>query len=534
MAEGPKVRRYSQPLGKPGVAHSLDMVASKSIEGGKDEVVRAWDTHVLKACGFPKGARARAECLLADTRLYPWMPDPTDVEFIPSARLMMPNLLTGEEAIYLAEDCDGLTTRWLSMCLAAGIRCQVVGYSFDEDKQITHVLGSIWDDVAEEWLDGDPSFQDMPLGHKNPHTWEQRRDLPTMEISCDGVFCNLKKPPTDEGVVDFVGVGTPVDGRAPVVGMPSLEELGQELTGLAASLDANLLRMKTLYDAMRATFAADNVGIVDVAELAPYGWSAEDQQRAIDIAVIAHVASKYLLDAAAGVRAIWPAQADEPVMKGLAPMMKQQCLATGGVWSDKDVDCACPAGFAFDFYKGCADPRGQVHETTWAIEKKPGDVFGVELDANGNPVLVDAQGMVGHSASGTVGNPLVAAAVLAAGAVIYVAVATAIVKGLQAAAEIIKTVSETYLESRVTQCYQPGSGVSSAECDARVAARRDFRLKSAAADAELAKAKAAEPNALDTGLKAVNTALEVGSAVLVTYGLYRLYLLATEKKKRSS
>jgi hypothetical protein len=222
MVDGPKVKRYSQPLGRAGVAHSLDTVAQKAIEGGRDEVVRAWDTHALKKCGFPKGKRARAACFLADTRLYPWIDDPVDVEFIPAARLMMPNVLTGAEPVYLAEDCDGLTVRWLAMCLAAGIRCRVIGYSFSEDKQITHVLGAIWDDVALEWVKGDPSFQDMPLGQTQEFTWEQWRDLPSMEITCDDLKCDVRQAPSDaEGVVSFVGVGQPG-----TLGFPGEEKTG--------------------------------------------------------------------------------------------------------------------------------------------------------------------------------------------------------------------------------------------------------------------------------------------------------------------
>ena len=563
MAEGPKVRRYAQPLGNAGIAHSLDMVSRKAVEGGRDEVVRAWATHVLKGCGFPKGALARARCFLADTRLYPWIPDPVDIEFIPSPRSMMPNMLTGEGPIYLADDCDGLTARWLALCLAGGIRAQVVGYSFDADKTITHVLGSVWDDVAQEWVDGDPSFQDMPLGKTQPHTWEQRRDLPSMEITCDDTACDLKKAPNElEGVVDFVGVGKP--GPAPSLGFPGevktedsdswLPDLGKELSSLADHVTATWAEFRTTYDAMRALFASH--GLTDVSQLATHGWTADDQRNAIDLGVMATVAARYLNDAATGVRAIWPSPVDTEAMKGLHDNLKTRCMATGGKFEDalfdaaisagvsidgKEADlCQCPAKTVFKFYDGCVPPDYVSGDVTWAIEKKPEDVFGIGMDANGRPFLVNAQGTLAHAPpNNAVGAAPVAAAAAAAvpalaspavwiaGAVLGVVVVYGIIKYIENYTSLARTAATIYVNSRATKCREKDSGVSKEECEKQIASDREFWLR--------ANPPPAPPVPVGdpvSGLvSAVNGLVYAGGAILTIYGVVKLVQAVTENKR---
>lgn len=571
MADGPKVKRYAQPLGNAGIAHSLDMVSRKAIEGGRDEVVRAWATHVLKACGFPKGALARARCFLADTRLYPWIPDPVDVEFIPSPRSMMPNVLTGEGPIYLADDCDGLTARWLALCLAAGIRAQVVGYSFDDDdKIITHVLGSVWDDVAKEWVDGDPSFQDIPLGKTQPHTWEQRRDLPSMEITCDDTACDLKKAPNElEGVVDFVGVGKPGPST---VGFPGevktgddsswLPNLGDELQSLANHVTESWKTFKETYDGMRAVFAAG--GLVEVSQLASHGWTADDQQNAIELGVMATVSAKYLNEAASGVRAIWPSPVDTEAMKGLHDNLKTRCMATGGKFDDalydaaisagvsidgKEADlCACPGGTGFKFYDGCVPPGYVSGDVSWAVETKPGDVYGIDL-VNGKPVLVNAQGDPTHpKPSNAVGTPaavapLAAAAapivatpviattpVLVAGAVVLVVAIYAVIKYIENYTNLARTAATVYVDSQATKCREKDSGVPPDECEKRIKEQRDWWLK--------ANPPPAPPVPVGdpvSGLVSlVNAVVFGGGAILTIYGLVTLAQTLSAKKKAAS
>jgi hypothetical protein len=553
MADGPKVKRHAQPLGNAGIAHSLDEVSRKAIEGGRDEVVRAWATHVLKGCGFPKGALARARCFLADTRLYPWIPDPVDVEFIPSPRLMMPNVITGEGPMYLADDCDGLTARWLALCLAAGIRAQVVGYAFEKDLVISHVLGSVWDDIAGEWVDGDPSFQDMPLGKTQPHTWEQRRELPSMEIVCDDTACDIKKAPNDqEGIVDFVGVGKP----ASTVGVPGeiqtgntddpswLPDLGKELSDLADNLTSNWSNFKTTYDAMRALFASH--GLTDLAQLEKHGWSADDQQNAIDLGVMSTVAARYLNEAATGVRSIWAAPADLEAMKGTHDNLKTRCMATGGQFDEASFTawqnntglataeqeaalCACPAGTGFQFYNGCVPP-GYKADVSWAIEKKPDDVFGIDL-VDGKPVLVNAQGAPAHApASNTVGlPPQVTAPVLItgaiAGAVIVVAATYAIIHLIEHYTSLAQSAACMYADSNTTKCREKDSGVSQADCEKRVAEHREWCLK--------LKPEPPKPagDPLTGALSAVSGLAYAAGAVLTIYGIVRLVEAVTANKR---
>jgi hypothetical protein len=546
-------------MGLAGVAHSLDMVATKAIEGGQDEVVRAWATHILQGCGWPKGARARAACALADTRLYPWIPDPVDVEFIPAPRLMMPNKLTGKPAVYLADDCDGLTARWMALCLAMGVRCQVVGYSFDaKTNLISHVLGSIWDDIAEEWVDGDPSFQDMPLGKTQPHVWEQRRDLPTMKITCDDIACDLKKAPDKmDSIVNFVGVGKPgpMPGArgASTLGVPTgvtedkgghqqsspgevPAQVGEEFLGLADDVDAHWGELKTNYDMMREGFAAQ--GLSTVEQLAPYGWSAEDQQSAIDVGVMAQLCSRYLREAVAGVRGIFGSEDNTPAMTGIAGVVQEECVKSGGKYTPATggfEDCACPAGTTFDFGKGCIDAKGAVREQTWAIEAKPQDVLGIELDANGKPFLVNAKGIMVHAApNNAIGaEPVSTTTVLIIAAVITVAVVYGVVTYMDILARKTRDINRTRLDSKMVECYEPGSGVPREECDRRVAAYREYRLREAAAEAKLHETEG-DANPMTALTRLVNTALYAGGAILTVYGVVKLVSFVSANKKAST
>lgn len=562
MPETPKTRKYSQPLGLKGIAHSLDEVSKKAIEGGKDEVVRAWATHVLARCGFPKGARARATCALADTRLYPWIPDPVDVEFVPAPRLMMPNLLTGEPAVYLADDCDGLTARWLALCLAMGVRARVVGYSFGTDEGgqanvISHVLGAIWDDVAEEWVKGDPSFQTMPLGTTQVASWEEHRDLPSMTIICDAVACDLKKAPDPmNGVTHFVGVGSPhsvgagVDENLPSTGTHTSQsvdappQIGEEFISLADDVDAHWAELKTMYDLMRSGFAAQ--GLSDLKQLEPYGWSAENQQDAIDYGVMAQLCSRYLREAVDGVRSIFATDDNTPAMAGISEGVKDECTKTGGTYaplvvganSGGSAGCTCPAGLTYEFGKGCVDAAGHpvaAREMTWGLERRPQDVLGVELNAQGNPVLVNAQGTPTHATPGnSVGDPMTIAAVIAA-AVITVAVVYAVVKGLESLTNIVKDINETRLDSQATECFKPGSTVPKEECERRVAARREYALKKQEAERRLHETEG-DKDPINALTKLFNSALYVGGAVLTGYGIYRLvkYGADTSDSKKAS
>ncbi len=488
-------RRVAQPPGEAGVQHTLDKVAELAARGGEDPRVRSHATYVLKACGWPTSKLERARCLLADTRTLHHVDDPVNAEHVPEAWTMMPNHVTGEAPMFVAEDCDGLTVRWLALCLAAGIPAKVVGYWYGENDD-RHVAGAIWDDVGQNnggplWLDGDPSLQNLPLGKSIPFTRRQERELPSMTITCDDTYCPIHTPPISAGVDHFVSVGSPPAGEKTMnqtnaaanasanatgdVGAEVLQALGDEMNALDDMLDGKWGQLKIEYDDMRARAAA--YGITDIADLAKYGWSADNQQSAIDAGVMTSVMTGAMRDANAGSRGVWPVQL----------------------------------------------PNG---ETTFAIEKKPGDTFSIQLDADGNPVILDNAGATFHGkAQNTIGawQLLVIAAAAAVG---YVAAAYAIGKLLDNLSSIVRQVTRTFLESKIYECRTQNPPCTEAELQRRLDEQHKYQIDQAKADAELEKAKAEAPGALD----AFNKVVYVLGAVASIWGGVQVIKALTEHK----
>ena len=435
-------RKTRQPEGEAGVQHTLDSVARAAIAGGEDARVRSHVTYVLKACDWPQGNRERAACLLADTRTLRHVPDPVNAEFVPEAHLMMPDHVAGTPAMFVAEDCDGLTVRWLAMCLAAGIRAKVVGYWYGADDD-RHVAGAIWDDIDKVWLDGDPSLQNLPLGQSIAHTRRQERELPSMLITCDGTYCPINTPPVQASVDHYVSVGTPPpEGTVPD---QVLRDLGAEMLMGATTLDAKWALLKTFYDHLRLHAASH--GAATVPDLIPLGWSAEDQQTAIDSGAMVQIATAALRDAASGKRGVWPVKL----------------------------------------------PNG---ETTFAIERLPGDLLSIALADDGTVSLVKPDGSQAHaSADNTIGNPAVIAA---AAAVMVVAAAYAVTRVLDTLAATAKTVARSLLQSKIYDCQSAEPPCSQDELDRRLAEQHKFDIDIAqaeelAADANLALTEKQHP-----------------------------------------
>ena len=474
------ISRVAQPAGEAGVQHTLDKVAELAARGGEDPRVRSHATYVLKACGWPKSKKDRAACLLADTRLLHHVDDPVNAEHIPEAWTMMPNHVTGEQPMFVAEDCDGLTVRWLALCLAAGIQAKVVGYWYGENDD-RHVAGAIWDDVAGEWLDGDPSLQNLPLGRSIPANRRQERELRTMEITCDDTYCPVNIPPAENGVDHFVSVGTPPGETMPNttgdVGDEVLQTLGDEMSRLIVALDARWIDLKTTYDLMRATFASH--GITEVSDLAKYGWTADSQQSAVDAGVQAAILTGAMRDALAGSRGVWPVVL----------------------------------------------PNG---ETTFAIEKKPGDVLSVQLDANGNPVLLDSKGADYHAKAA---NPnsigawqlLVIAAVAAIG---YVAAAYAIGKVIDGLVALAKQVRRGFSESKIYECRNAANPCTEEQLQKYLADWRQSEIDQTKADTEEQRAKNDQPDPLS----GFNKIVYVLGAVASIWGGVQVIKALTEHK----
>lgn len=126
---------------------------------------------------------------------------------------------TEDHNVYLPEhdvtvrNCDDLVgllvACFLAMLASVGVRCAVIGHSYDEDHNIAHVLCAIY--VKGKWIYADPCTR-LPLGDiALKPTWELVVDPMSPEKPfCDATSClvgpRAAKPPRIHDAGDFVGV----------------------------------------------------------------------------------------------------------------------------------------------------------------------------------------------------------------------------------------------------------------------------------------------------------------------------------------
>ena len=208
-----KLERRKQPYGEKGVRSSLEEVAVRATRGAYHPSVRAWTIKALKDAGSPQNSLDRAKAILARVRSdFIYVPDPYGVELMADAHVLA-------EGVFEGGDCDDLSIFTMSCTLAAlsdaGVRCGVVGHSYEKDQQIGHVLGAMY--YKGKWYYIDPSVNDerAPFGLAAiVPTRERVYAIPVEgavpKVLCDASAC-LTGPravsfPEMETAGDFVGV----------------------------------------------------------------------------------------------------------------------------------------------------------------------------------------------------------------------------------------------------------------------------------------------------------------------------------------
>lgn len=201
--------RYDQPIGEDGVRYSLEQVAEYASEGRFEPRVISWTTHELANAGFPKSdiekARVIHNGILRDIC---WVQDPVDSELIRNPRLMLPDPVTGEKAMFPAGDCDDISATELACMMSVGLRAAALGHSYEDDEQIGHVLGEVWDSAGKRWHFIDGSSRKLKFGEAFEPTRSRRIELPTKMVTCDtSGQCPIGTPPSVPGDnIQFVGL----------------------------------------------------------------------------------------------------------------------------------------------------------------------------------------------------------------------------------------------------------------------------------------------------------------------------------------
>ena len=330
------VHRYTQPDGQAGVRYSLDQVAEFASEGRFEPRVISWATHQLALHNFPTTelgkAKAIHEGILRDIC---WIPDPVDSELIRNPKYMLPDPVTGEPAMFPAGDCDDITTAELAAMMAVGVRAAVLGHSYEDDEQIGHVLGEIWDGKGKCWHFVDGSSRKLNFGQAFDPTHSRRIELPTKLATCDtSGQCPIGTPPSIPGDnIQFVGLAgsEPARGRQTTVGdsaMPAGGAGGSAaasvrqfdpalladdrfedgfdvyLTAAVERADKAWSTLVTVHDGARA--ALKKLGLTVSSPAVGTYWTQAEQQRLMEAGVKNEILSQAVRDVIAGTRTAQP------------------------------------------------------------------------------------------------------------------------------------------------------------------------------------------------------------------------------------
>jgi hypothetical protein len=209
-----QVERRSHPSGEIGVRTSLAEVARLATEGMNHVRVVAWARNQLSSAR-DRGASAnstadRARILLLAVQKKLWIPDPIGTEFISGAHHMLCD--DPKELCFAGGDCDDVVVLLASATSAVGIPTLIVGHSYEDDRQIGHVLCKLFD--GKKWLYADPST-DLPLGKSHPYTRERYIAIPSGKVVCDANSCETQSISSDV-VEPLTGTFIGVSGVSPV------------------------------------------------------------------------------------------------------------------------------------------------------------------------------------------------------------------------------------------------------------------------------------------------------------------------------
>lgn len=186
------------PTGSLGAKLSLDEVALRIHKGRLDPRVRAWAIRTLKEAGNPKSVKGQAQALLNGLRKAAiYVQDPVSAEFMQAAHETL--CLDEHGLCFRGGDCDDLSVAYGSATGSIGIPTYVVGQSFDTSGVPSHVIVAVEDHRTGEQWRVDPSSSDYEVGKFFPAT---------KEVWIDPFDKNGAKMPDGTVAGDFVGVGT--------------------------------------------------------------------------------------------------------------------------------------------------------------------------------------------------------------------------------------------------------------------------------------------------------------------------------------
>lgn len=235
------IDRRDQPYGEDGIRFSLIECAKRAASGRLDIDVRAWTMRRLHEAGNPKGPVARARVLhkamIGPLKNGRWAPDPTDAEFMPTARDMIATCKGGKTnedgscplgevpPFFALGDCDDLSLTLGASLLSslmllattgnAGVYGAIVGHAYTREKMIEHVLCAIWGEG--QWWYCDPSMTSLKFGECKPYTRERAIYVPSLDLACDADVCLAPGGAASNG--------PPIPVRGDFVGLSLGEEL---------------------------------------------------------------------------------------------------------------------------------------------------------------------------------------------------------------------------------------------------------------------------------------------------------------------
>lgn len=336
---GHTIERKPHPGGWAGVVHSLGKVQAMAQEGMTHPTVRAWAIEKLKAGGNPRDNVGRAKVILEAIRKEKiWVPDPVNTEMMQGAHLTLGGVFSGG-------DCDDLSiamlAAYLASCNTVGAQAAVVGHSYTDDREVTHVLGAVLD--GKTWHYVEPSTDKVEFGDAYAPTREVVLWVPgDGTIACDADRCltgsNTRMPRgasatfvgisgvgVGGGVAGFGGLGAADETALQESGDPSIfappSVLNKEtsagvgawifglLEGVVARRDELLRSWQALQEIV------DEQSVFSQSE----GWTEEDIQRTRKLVIVGDYFTRALNEILEGKRQLFFGKNDNAFAMGHGP-----------------------------------------------------------------------------------------------------------------------------------------------------------------------------------------------------------------------
>lgn len=195
----PPIEVRTHPSGAAGAKVSLEQMSDRIRKDYIDPLVVSFARRVLNDRRDATTTRAKIQALLDAMKARArYILDPTNSEYIASARLILCLDSTQKDYCHAGGDCEELTATLCALLMAVGIDCKIIGQGFSSGSNVpTHVLMAAFDPSSETWIRVDPSTN-LPVGKSHPATSEVEIDPLT------GITPDFSEPAP---AASFVGVG---------------------------------------------------------------------------------------------------------------------------------------------------------------------------------------------------------------------------------------------------------------------------------------------------------------------------------------